>query len=173
MRNCLTAILLSTAAFGFSGVVQAEDRYSVNDLVKFYQQSADLGASRGICIGTAAECDKKSKPVGLDMMINFELASDELTSDAQKNLDVFVKALKDDRLKAAKFVVEGHTDASGSEAYNETLAERRAASVVEFITARGIEQDKLVAIGMGERAPRTANPLDAENRRVEMRISLQ
>ena len=173
MRNSLAAILLATAAFGFSGVAQAEDRYSAEELVKFFQQSADLGASRGICIGTAAECDKKVKPVGLDMLINFELASDELTDEAQKNLNVFVKALKDERLKAAKFVVEGHTDASGSETYNESLAQRRAASVVEFITARGINEDKLVAIGMGERAPRTDNPLDAENRRVEMRISLQ
>ena len=51
MRNSFAAILLATAAFGFSGIVQAEDRYSVNDVVKFYQQSADLGASRGICIG--------------------------------------------------------------------------------------------------------------------------
>ncbi len=173
MRNTLAAILFATAAVGFSGTAQAEDKYSVDELVKFYQQSADLGASRGICIGTAAECDKKSKPVGLDMLINFELASDQLTSEAQKNLDVFVKALKDDRLKAAKFVVEGHTDASGSETYNESLAERRAASVVSFITQRGIDGDKLVPIGMGERAPRTDNPLDAANRRVEMRISLQ
>ena len=173
MRNTLAALLFATASFGFSGVVQAEDQYSVNKLVEFFQQSADLGASRGICIGTAAECDKKAKPVGLDMLINFELASDQLTSEAQKNLVVFVKALKDDRLKAAKFVVEGHTDASGSETYNESLAERRAASVVSFITQRGVNKDKLVAIGMGERAPRTDDPLDAENRRVEMRISLQ
>lgn len=172
MRNSLVAILFATAALGFSGAVQAEDRYSVDDLVKFYQQSADLGASRGICIGTAQECERDSKPIGLDMLINFELASDQLTSEAQKNLDVFVKALKDDRLKAAKFVVEGHTDASGSENYNENLAERRAASVVKFITDRGVNADKLVAVGMGERSPRTQDPFDAENRRVEMRISL-
>ncbi len=173
MRNSLIALLFATATVGFSGAVQAEDRYSVDKLVEFYQQSADLGASRGICIGTAQECQRDSKPIGLDMLINFELASDQLTSEAQKNLDVFVKALKDDRLKAAKFVVEGHTDASGSENYNENLAERRAASVVKFITERGVNADKLVAVGMGERAPRAQDPFAAENRRVEMRISLQ
>lgn len=65
----------------------------------------------------------------------------------------------------------GHTDSSGSEAYNQTLSERRAQSVTNFLSARGVPYDRLRTEGMGELAPRATNDTEAGrqlNRRVEI-----
>lgn len=145
--------------------------YDPDDVVNFLVDSVDLGLNRGICIGTAEEC-APPKPKGLDMFINFELDSAELTPEARESLAVFAQALKDDRLRMASFVIEGHTDARGGDTYNDGLSEARAASVKEYLTAQGVPQDRLTALGLGETAPRTDDPLDPENRRVELRIDI-
>ena len=165
----LIATLFSSAAF-------AQSVQSSNDIVKFFANAVDLGAKRGICVGTEDEC--KSKPVeavktGLDMLINFDLNSSELTPDARAKLTEFAAALKDNRLKSHAFAVEGYTDASGSETYNQALSQQRAQSVSAFLLAQGIEQARIDAVGKGENDPRNANPYDPVNRRVEMRIKLQ
>ena len=78
-------------------------------------------------MGTTDECNKdQPAPTGLDMLINFNLNSADLTPQARQNLNEFAKALKDDRLQAATFVVEGYTDASGDERYNDNFSARRA-----------------------------------------------
>ena len=163
----LAAMLLSGSAFAGSGE-------SSEDIVKFFAGAAQLGASRGICVGTEDECKSKAEApaqTGLDMLINFDLNSVSLTPDAQTKLAEFAKALKDNRLKALTFVVEGHTDATGSATYNEGLSERRAKSVTAFLLSSGIESSRISAIGMGETHPRNANPYDPINRRVEMRLN--
>ena len=163
----LAMMLLSGSAFAGSGE-------SSEDIVKFFAGAAKLGASRGICVGTEDECKSKAEApaqTGLDMLINFDLDSVSLTPDAQTKLAEFAKALKDSRLKALTFVVEGHTDATGSAAYNEGLSERRAESVTAFLLSSGIESSRISAIGMGETHPRNANPYDPINRRVEMRLN--
>ena len=145
--------------------------YDPDDVVSFLIDSVDLGLNRGICIGTAEEC-APPKPKGLDMFINFELDSADLTPEARESLAVFAQALKDDRLRMASFVIEGHTDGRGGDNYNEGLSEARAASVKQYLTEQGVPQDRLTALGLGETAPRTDDPLDPENRRVELRIDI-
>jgi OOP family OmpA-OmpF porin len=70
-----------------------------------------------------------------------------------------------------RLVIEGHTDAVGAEAYNETLSQRRAQSVVRWLTDRGIDADRLKAVGYGESRPVSTNESSqgrALNRRVEL-----
>lgn len=166
--------LLAVAMIVATGPALADPAYKSADIVTFFIKSADQGLARGICVGTTDECASQApKPAGFDMLINFNLDSDQLTEEAQANLGEFAKALKDERLTAAKFVVEGHTDASGSENHNEGLAERRAQSVTAFLLDHGVDATKVTAVGMGERAPRVPNIYDPINRRVEMRINLQ
>lgn len=169
MRCILTAALLSCAAALPSAAQQAP--YAPDDVVSFLIDSVDLGLNRGICIGTAEEC-APPKPKGLDMFINFELDSAALTEEAQQNLAIFAQALKDERLKKANFVVEGHTDARGTDIYNDTLSEERAAAVKTYLIGQGVPTERLTALGMGEAAPRVDDPMDPENRRVELRIDL-
>ena len=107
------------------------------------------------------------------MLINFDLNSADLTGQAQANLNEFAKALKDERLQAATFIVEGYTDASGDERYNDRLSERRAEAVTAFLLTNGISRDKVQAVGKGEQNPRVPDPFDPINRRVEMRIKIQ
>ena len=70
-----------------------------------------------------------------------------------------------------KFQFVGHTDAVGSEAYNERLSERRALSVVDYLTSRrGMDRRRLAARGRGESQLLPDVPPDSsENRRVEIR----
>lgn len=169
----MRSILLSSAlvlATSFSA--QAEQPFSAQDVANFLVDSVDLGVNRGICIGTAEEC-APAKPKGMDMRISFELDSSDLTEEAKKTLAIVANAFDDERLKKARFVVEGHTDARGTETYNGNLSEDRAASVKKFLMELGVSEDRLTASGLGETAPRTADPLDPENRRVELRIDLQ
>jgi len=150
----------------------AQDAYSPAQVVDFLVKSADLGKARGICIGTPEEC-APPEPEGLDMLVTFELDSAELTAEARQSLTVFAEALQDERLEIASFVVEGHTDARGGAAYNEDLSEARAAAVTDFLAGLGVAEDRLTAIGLGMTSPRTDDPLDPENRRVELRLDLQ
>ncbi|MDX8516636.1 OmpA family protein [Mesorhizobium dulcispinae] len=174
MRWASSAFAL--AAVLFSTHVSADPLQKSEDIVKFFTGAGNLGASRGICVGTEEECKSKNdknaapKKTGLDMMINFALDSAQLDQTARAELDEFAKALKDNRLSTFSFVVEGHTDASGSDRYNQNLSQRRAQSVAAFLTANGVQATRLEAIGLGKSHPRVANPYDPVNRRVEMRI---
>ena len=64
--------------------------------------------------------------------------------------------------------VEGHTDASGTEGYNQQLSERRAASVKNALVQRGVHQARIQAIGFGESMPISSSA--ALNRRVNIVI---
>jgi outer membrane protein OmpA-like peptidoglycan-associated protein len=108
-------------------------------------------------------------PAGYDLLITFDLDSATLTPQARENLDAFVAALRSRALQPYRFLVEGHTDATGSESYNQRLSERRAASVVDYLVANGIESSRVDSRGYGESRPRLPDPEHPENRRVETR----
>ncbi len=103
--------------------------------------------------------------------IVFETNSDQLTAFSFIELDRLVELLaKNPRLKVE---VSAHTDNVGSDAYNTKLSERRAQSVVNYLTEKGIKPEALIAKGYGESKPIAANDTDenkALNRRVEMSI---
>jgi outer membrane protein OmpA-like peptidoglycan-associated protein len=70
--------------------------------------------------------------------------------------------------------VEGHTDAIGSEEFNQKLSENRAAAVREYLLAQGLNSDSVTARGLGKTHPIAPNDTNAnrqKNRRVEMVIS--
>lgn len=69
--------------------------------------------------------------------------------------------------------VEGHTDSSGSQSYNQLLSEQRAGSVRDFLLNRGIEPKRTRAVGYGERYPIASNESASgreQNRRVELTL---
>lgn len=72
-----------------------------------------------------------------------------------------------------KTVVEvaGHTDSSGSEAYNQSLSERRAAAVAQYLGSLDVSRQRLISVGMGELRPVADNATRSgkqANRRVEI-----
>ncbi|MEL7464501.1 MAG: OmpA family protein [Pseudomonadota bacterium] len=76
--------------------------------------------------------------------------------------------------EASAVDIIGHTDSVGSDAYNQTLSERRAESVAGFLTQRGVIRERIVAFGEGETRPIATNDTPegrAQNRRVEIKIT--
>jgi outer membrane protein OmpA-like peptidoglycan-associated protein len=69
--------------------------------------------------------------------------------------------------------VAGHTDSTGSDAYNQQLSQRRASAVARYVTTRNVRADRIIEIGMGESRPIASNDTDPgrqANRRVELTL---
>ena len=74
------------------------------------------------------------------------------------------------------FLIEGHTDSRGSDSYNLSLSDKRAASVRTYLTGKGIPNSRIQSKGFGEVRPIASNQTEAgrqENRRVEVSIISQ
>lgn len=177
MRRLVFAVFLSVCA-GFPGIppAAAEPAYSASDILKHFAPGTNL--TRSLCVGTEAECGARPAVVqasaalpAFDLIVTFDFNSDHLTAQARQNLDEFVIALQDPRLVQLRFLIDGHTDAKGGEAYNLKLSERRANAVVGYLAARGVDVSRLTAKGYGKAQPKTENPFDADNRRVEARLN--
>ena len=69
--------------------------------------------------------------------------------------------------------VAGHTDNTGSDAYNQTLSEKRASTVAQYLTSKGIRGDRIITVGAGETHPIASNDTPEgrqANRRVELSL---
>ncbi len=105
----------------------------------------------------------------IDLVINFDFDSARLQPQTLPQLQRLADALKTERLQAARFLVEGHTDAKGTARYNEDLSARRARAVVAFLQAEGVANERLQAEGKGfTDLLNKEQPMAAENRRVRI-----
>ena len=111
----------------------------------------------------------EAKP-NIDMEITFDYNSATISAEAQPAIQALGKALSNPNFKGSTFVVAGHTDAAGGEAYNQDLSERRADSVKRYLVEKfGLAGADLVTVGYGKsRLKDAAHPLDAANRRVQV-----
>lgn len=101
----------------------------------------------------------------------FATGSAELQSGARDRLDKLVNFLNE--YPERRVLIEGHTDNVGGAVYNETLSHRRAKSVSDYLTERGIAWQRLSASGMGMDRPIASNDTAGgrqQNRRVEIII---
>ncbi|MDB5988489.1 MAG: OmpA family protein, partial [Nevskia sp.] len=104
--------------------------------------------------------------------VNFEFNKDNLTVNAKSILDGVADALK--ARTDIKVEIDGHTDSKGSDAYNQKLSERRAASVKRYLLSRGIDAGRMSSKGFGESKPIADNNTDEGreiNRRVELTVT--
>jgi outer membrane protein OmpA-like peptidoglycan-associated protein len=108
--------------------------------------------------------------LSVDIYVNFAYNSTDLESDARITLDRLGAALTDPRLKGFSFMIAGHTDAKGTAEYNQTLSERRAESVRQYLMTRfGMTAKQLAAKGYGKSQPLDpSRPEDGVNRRVQI-----
>lgn len=103
--------------------------------------------------------------------VNFEFDKARLTVNAETILN----QVADELTAHPDVTVElaGHTDSLGSDAYNERLSDKRAASVKKYLSARGIAAERMTAVGRGEAAPIDTNETEEgreRNRRVELKV---
>jgi outer membrane protein OmpA-like peptidoglycan-associated protein len=110
--------------------------------------------------------------ITFDSGILFGFDSSDLTAEARSNLAALANSLNDLEDDAI-LMVAGHTDATGSDAYNQALSERRAAAAATYLTQAGMDPAQLQTLGLGETEPIADNSSEAgqsQNRRVEVAI---
>ena len=106
----------------------------------------------------------------IDLQVQFALGSANLTAAAKEQLDALAEAMASEALADQRFLVAGHTDATGSEELNLDLSFRRARSARAYLVdLHEIAPARLAIVGYGEsRLKNPLNPSGAENRRVEV-----
>ena len=148
---------------------------------------ATVGGTAGVIIGRQmdkqAEEIKENVPdaevirveegiiVEFSNSVLFGFDKSDLSREARANLDNMVSVLN--KYKDTDIQIQGHTDSSGSEAYNQNLSEERATAVASYLQSKGIQSNRLTTIGFGEMLPKYLNNTEEgreKNRRVEFLI---
>jgi outer membrane protein OmpA-like peptidoglycan-associated protein len=104
--------------------------------------------------------------------VEFEFNKDALRPESNEVLTAVLEILKA-HPEITKVLVEGHTDDKGADWYNKDLSKRRAASVVKWLTEKGVDAKRLDSKGLGKTRPIDDNKTEAgrqNNRRVEFHI---
>lgn len=111
----------------------------------------------------------KDKPQ-IDLEITFDYNSAEINSKSLSSVQALGRALGSPDLKGATFVVAGHTDAAGLDAYNQDLSQRRADAIKRYLIQNfGVSGDDLVTVGYGKtKLKDPGHPFAEVNRRVQI-----
>jgi outer membrane protein OmpA-like peptidoglycan-associated protein len=178
LRPLLVIALL--AACGGAYAQEAQEPPSVDSIINSLKTDApatEQGQTRALRPGAASMSTAPApapvaKPASINMQINFEYNSAEISGSSERTMATLAKALASPQLEGRKFTVIGHTDASGSAAYNKALSDRRAAAVRSYLMNNGVAASRLKAMGKGEsQLLNTDDPNAAENRRVEIQAT--
>ena len=123
--------------------------------------------------GTGVNVTREGDNLVLDMPseVTFGVDSTNIDAGFSNTLDQVASTLT--QYEKTYVDVMGHTDSTGSDAYNQTLSERRASAVADYLSIRGVQSVRLATRGYGESQPKASN-LDpagrSANRRVEIRL---
>jgi OOP family OmpA-OmpF porin len=105
------------------------------------------------------------------LLVFFGFNNAMLSAESYPELDRVAKLLKDQ--PTVQIEIAGHTDGEGTEEYNQSLSERRALAVKNYLVLQGISGSRLTPAGYGKTKPIADNDDEegrAQNRRVEMVI---
>ncbi len=140
------------------------------------EEGYECGLSGGVpaCVEVTdlVEIDEETERIEISEVVYFATNSDEIEERSFRLLNQVAQVLENHpEITAVR--VEGHTDNRGSRDHNLDLSRRRAESVRTYLIERGIEADRLTAVGLGPDRPVTVNTTEAgrsANRRVEFHI---
>jgi len=130
-------------------------------------------ALRDRMAGTGVDVVRQGDNITLNMPENITFGFDR--SDLQPQFYPVLDRVADTLTEYNQTVVEvaGHTDSKGTDAYNQALSERRAASVGNYLMSKGLMRDRFILVGAGESRPIASNDTEAgraQNRRVEITL---
>jgi outer membrane protein OmpA-like peptidoglycan-associated protein len=129
------------------------------------------GRTRGLNLSEREELATiaKDKP-NIDLEITFDYNSAKISAKSLAAVQALGRALTNPDLQGSTFVVAGHTDAAGTESYNQDLSERRAESIKKYLMDNyQISAADLVTVGYGKSKLKDANqPMAEVNRRVQV-----
>ena len=103
--------------------------------------------------------------------VPFELNKAVLGAKVKGLLDFVAEIMNE--YSESKFIIEGHTDSSGPQEFNQKLSENRANSVKDYLVSTGISADRMSVLGLGEDKPTNSNDTRKgriTNRRVEFKV---
>lgn len=151
---------------GIGGVAGAAVGYQMDKQIKeLKEQTAGSGVD-------VTETDNgQAILVNLPDGVTFDVASYTLKPEFRATLDKVGESLT--RYPNSLVDVYGHTDSTGSDAYNQTLSENRARTVANYLVSRGVAAARVRSQGFGETMPIASNDTEdgrAKNRRVEVKI---
>jgi outer membrane protein OmpA-like peptidoglycan-associated protein len=104
------------------------------------------------------------------VLFGFDQAA--LTSKSEPTLDDLIKILN--KYPDTDLEIQGHTDNTGTDSYNQGLSERRAVAVATYLKGHGISSGRVRTVGFGKSSPKYSNDTEsgrAQNRRVEFLIT--
>jgi outer membrane protein OmpA-like peptidoglycan-associated protein len=107
--------------------------------------------------------------VDFDSDVLFAVDSAVLGAGARESLNEVGSVLVDYPKTAV--IVQGHTDSTGSEMHNQSLSERRAAAVMNYLIGRGVDAARMNAVGYGESEPVASNTT-ASGRQLNRRVNI-
>ncbi|HEU0201366.1 MAG TPA: OmpA family protein [Burkholderiaceae bacterium] len=182
MTKLLALFGLAICAFSSSAFAEQVIHYREGDRIDPLEVAKVLGKQQPQKIRTRSLrlMDDPAVPVlaekraeALSIPVRFAFNSAEIQPGMKQQLDAIAEGIKlmDSQTPV---VVEGHTDAVGSDAYNLELSQRRAAAVKFYlVNVHGIEPARLQHIGFGKYRPiEGADPFAPENRRVQFRSAM-
>lgn len=200
-RIAVAALLLSGAACASwgkretGGVIGAAAGATVGGIVGNQVGSTARGALIGAVVGGAAgaiighQMDQQAKELmseipgatvtrvaeGITVTfasgLMYDFDSDAIRSEAATNLRNLAASLR--KYPNTQLLIVGHTDDSGSDAYNQALSQRRADAALRYLGAQGISTSRIAASGRGETEPVATNDTEGgrqTNRRIEVAI---
>lgn len=115
--------------------------------------------------------DAETLRISFDSDILFAVDSSVLSSGSMRSLDDFSQVMQD--YPKTAILIQGYTDSTGSEQHNQALSERRARSVEQHLSLRGVDGSRMNALGYGEGYPVADNDTSqgrSQNRRVEILV---
>lgn len=187
MKHFLVGFAFASCAVSFAvaqapGAVDLKDReFTAEEIVRALigrRESAPdaagtLSATRKRGLGvvpSGQQASDASGPRKVSMQLQFEFDSASLSDGALSRLDAVGQALQSPELSAGRFIVSGHTDASGRYEYNLALSKRRAESVRDYLATRhGVNVQRIVTVGKAsDDLIDSASPKSAANRRVQL-----
>jgi len=149
---------------------------SLLDSEKQARQSAEAklaGAMKDLADVAAVKQEARGVVITLSGSVLFASGQYVLLNTAKTKLDQVADALQAQDADK-RMVVEGHTDSQGSDKVNQPLSLNRGNAVRDYLVSRGVDSDKITAVGLGSTRPLVDNKSAenrANNRRVEIVIS--
>lgn len=133
-----------------------------------FASASNQDNQRGIRFETQGQAYPGAASVDLEILFDYNSA--KISPESVRQLVTLGEALQDAALKGSRIMIAGHTDASGSNAYNNDLSFRRAQSVSDFLNFyAGISPNRLAIEGYGEELLKYPDaPNSGQNRRVEI-----
>ena len=165
----ITALQPKPLTRGLSAVPQVDPAVKAKEIS--FVQTLRNRKTRSLSMGEREEIAEiaSTKPK-IDLDIQFDYNSADIRAGSLPAVQALGKALSNPNLKGSAFIVAGHTDAIGGEAFNQGLSERRADTIKRYLVDKfGIAGSDLVTVGYGKDKPKDPNaPMDPINRRVQV-----